>query len=67
LLSSIHCPALIIVGDEDSVTPPAMSRDMQRGIPGSELVVVPKAGHLSNLEQPSAFNAALARFLEHRL
>jgi pimeloyl-ACP methyl ester carboxylesterase len=67
LLSSIHCPTLIVVGDEDSLTPPAMSRDMQRGIPGSELVVVPKAGHLSNLEQPDAFNAAIARFLEHRL
>jgi 3-oxoadipate enol-lactonase len=49
------------------VTPPAMSREMQRGVAGSELVVVPKAGHLSSLEQPSAFNAALARFLQHRL
>jgi pimeloyl-ACP methyl ester carboxylesterase len=67
LLSSIHCPTLILVGDQDALTPPAMSRDMQRGIAGSELVVVPKAGHLSSLEQPSAFNAALARFLEHRL
>jgi 3-oxoadipate enol-lactonase len=67
LLASIHCPTLILVGDEDSLTPPAMSREMQRGVAGSELVVVPKAGHLSSLEQPSAFNAALARFLEHRL
>jgi 3-oxoadipate enol-lactonase len=67
LLSSIHCPTLIVVGEQDTLTPPAMSRDMQRGIPGSELVVVPKAGHLSSLEQPSAFNAALARFLEHRI
>jgi 3-oxoadipate enol-lactonase len=67
LLSSIHCPTLIVVGDEDSLTPPAMSREMLRGIAGSELVVVPKAGHLSSLEQPSAFNAALARFLELRL
>jgi pimeloyl-ACP methyl ester carboxylesterase len=67
LLSSIHCPTLILVGDQDALTPPVMSRDMQRGIAGSELVVVPKAGHLSSLEQPSAFNAALARFLEHRL
>src|ERR1700720_4561144 len=67
LLASIHCPTLILVGDEDSLTPPDMSREMQRGIAGSELVVVPKAGHLSSLEQPSAFNAALARFLEHRL
>jgi pimeloyl-ACP methyl ester carboxylesterase len=67
LLASIHCPTLIVVGEQDTLTPPAMSRDMQRGIPGSELVVVPEAGHLSSLEQPSAFNAALAAFLEHRL
>lgn len=67
LLSSIHCPTLIIVGDEDTLTPPSMSRDMLRAIAGSELTVIPNAGHLTNLERPSAFNAALARFLEHRI
>jgi 3-oxoadipate enol-lactonase len=67
LLSSIHCPTLIVVGEQDTLTPPAMSQDLQRGIPGSELVVIPDAGHLSSLEQPSPFNAALARFLEHRI
>jgi 3-oxoadipate enol-lactonase len=67
LLSSIHCPTLIVVGEQDTLTPPAMSQEMQRGIPGSELVVIPDAGHLSSLEQPSSFNAALARFLEHRI
>ena len=40
---------------------------MYKEIKGSEYVVVPNAGHLSNLEQPDAFNAALARFLEHRV
>lgn len=67
LLSSIHCPTLILVGEEDTLTPPALSRDMQRAIGGAELVVIPGAGHLSSLEEPDAFNAALARFLEHRV
>ena len=66
-LSSIHCPTLVIVGDEDTLTPPSMSRDLLRGIAGSELTVIPKSGHLSSLETPAAFNAALARFLEHRI
>ena len=67
LLSTIHCPTLILVGDEDTLTPPALSQDMHRAIPGSELVVVPGAGHMTNLEQPAAFNEALARFLTHRV
>jgi len=66
-LASIHCPTLIVVGDEDTLTPPAMSRDMLRAIGGSELTVVPKSGHLSSIEMPELFNAALARFLEHRI
>ena len=66
-LSSIHCPVLILVGEQDTLTPPAVSQDLQRAIAGSELVVIPRAGHLSSLEQPAAFNAALARFLEHRV
>ena len=66
-LAGIHCPTLIIVGEEDTLTPPAMSRDMLRAIGGSELAVLPKAGHLSSIETPELFNAALARFLEHRI
>jgi pimeloyl-ACP methyl ester carboxylesterase len=67
LLSTIHCPTLIVVGDQDAITPPALSEDMQRGIPGAELIVIPDAGHMSNMEQPSAFNAAIGRFLERRV
>jgi pimeloyl-ACP methyl ester carboxylesterase len=67
LLPAIHCPTLILVGDQDAITPPALSEEMQRGIPGAELVVIPGAGHMSNMEQPAAFNAALARFLERRV
>ena len=67
LLSTIHVPTLIVVGDQDSLTPPADSELMRAGIAGAELTVIPGAGHLTNLEQPELFNAALARFLSHRL
>jgi pimeloyl-ACP methyl ester carboxylesterase len=67
VLTSIHCPTLIVVGEHDAITPPSVGRDMLRAVGGSELAVVPKAGHLSNLEQPEAFNAALSRFLAHRV
>jgi pimeloyl-ACP methyl ester carboxylesterase len=65
LLSEIRCPTLVIVGEEDIVTPVSVSREMQRSIPGSELVIIPAAGHLSNMECPEPFNAALGRFLAH--
>jgi 3-oxoadipate enol-lactonase len=67
LLPAIHCPALILVGAEDIVTPPALSETLHNGIGGSELTVVPQAGHLSSIERPAAFNDALARFLDHRV
>jgi 3-oxoadipate enol-lactonase len=67
LLASIHVPTLIVVGEQDTITPPALSEQMYQAIKGSEYVAIPDCGHLSNLEQPEAFNAALARFLEHRV
>jgi len=67
LLSSIHCPTLLVVGEEDTVTPKPAAEVMHRGIKGSELVTIPDAGHLANMEQTAAFNAALARFLERRI
>jgi len=67
LLASVHVPTLIVVGEEDGVTPPAASEEMHRAISGSELVRIPFAGHLSNLEQPAMFNDALAAFLTHRV
>lgn len=66
-LAGIHCPTLVVVGDEDVLTPPALSEEMQRSIGGAELEVIAGAGHLSSLEQPDAFNAALVRFLTHRV
>lgn len=67
LLAAIHVPTLVVAGEEDTLTPPAVAEDMHRAIAGSELCLIPGAGHLSNLEQPKAFNEALARFLDHRV
>jgi pimeloyl-ACP methyl ester carboxylesterase len=67
VLPSIRIPVQIIVGAEDAITPPALSEQMHKDIPGSELVVIPGAGHMSNMEQPAAFNDALGRFLDKRV
>ena len=63
LLPSIKVPTLILVGGEDSITPPADAEAMGAKIEGSRLVVFEGAGHLSNVERPSEFNRALAEFL----
>jgi pimeloyl-ACP methyl ester carboxylesterase len=55
------------VGDEDVVTPRPLSEALHAGIAGSTLASVPLAGHLSSLEQPGAFNDALARFLAQKI
>lgn len=62
-MAGIDLPTLIIVGENDGLTPPELSRNMHEHIGGSTLVVLPEAGHLSNLESPEAFNGALAEFL----
>jgi pimeloyl-ACP methyl ester carboxylesterase len=62
-LAAIDVPTLIVVGEHDGVTPPDAARKMHEHIGGSRLVVLPDAGHLSNLEAPDAFNGALAEFL----
>jgi pimeloyl-ACP methyl ester carboxylesterase len=67
LLSTIKLPTLIVVGEEDTLTPPQVSVDMHSAISGSQLVRIPGAGHMSNLEQPAAFNEALITFLNRRV
>lgn len=64
LVAAIRCPTLVLVGEHDTLTPPADSRAMHDRIAGSRLVVIPSAAHLANLEQPERFNAALAAFLD---
>lgn len=63
LLPTITVPTLIIVGEEDALTPVKESRAMHAAIPGSRLEVIPGAGHCSNLEKPAAFNHVLGEFL----
>jgi 3-oxoadipate enol-lactonase len=62
-LKEIKCPVLVICGEQDPGTPPAMAREIHENTPGSKLVLIPQAAHLSNLEQPAAFNRALEGFL----
>jgi 3-oxoadipate enol-lactonase len=62
-LREIGCPILVICGKDDPGTPLAMSRVIHENAPGSELVIIESAAHLSNLEQPLVFNQAVARFL----
>jgi pimeloyl-ACP methyl ester carboxylesterase len=62
-LTRITVPTMIIVGEEDTLTPPACSQAMHERIRGSELRIIPGAGHMTNLENPAAFNGALASFL----
>lgn len=64
LLPHIRVPTLVIAGEEDAVTPPDLARAMAEAIPGARLVVIPRAGHLANVEAPEAFNEAVRSFLQ---
>jgi pimeloyl-ACP methyl ester carboxylesterase len=64
LLPDIDVPTLIVVGSEDTITPPADSETMHRSIRGSRLEVIEGAGHVSNMERPDVFNRALKDFLK---
>jgi len=64
LLAKITVPALVMVGAEDAITPVADSEKMHAAIPGSRLVVIENAGHVSNLERTEQFNDALLSFLK---
>ena len=63
----IAVPTLLLYGEHDRLTPPEVGRDLNRRIAGSEFILIEGAGHLSNVEKPAAFNAALLGFLNaHR-
>lgn len=62
-LPTISCPTLIMVGDEDALTPPELSEAMASAISDATLIRLPRAGHLSNLEQTAAFNDGLHGWL----
>jgi 3-oxoadipate enol-lactonase len=63
LLASIDLPTLVIVGADDALTPVDEMRRMAEAIPNSRFKIVPEAGHLAPLENPTVFNATLAEFL----
>ncbi len=64
VLCSLTLPVAVIVGDEDTLTPPADARAMAAAAPHSALTVIPGAGHLSAVESPVAFAAAIRSFVE---
>jgi pimeloyl-ACP methyl ester carboxylesterase len=63
-LAAIRCPTLVLVGEQDAVTPLERSQEMAAAIPGARLVVVPECGHLCALEQPQRLTQELTRWLE---
>jgi pimeloyl-ACP methyl ester carboxylesterase len=64
LLATIKCPTLVLAGDGDELTPPALSRELADGIAGSRLVIVADCGHLSTMERPEAVNRALVEWMD---
>jgi pimeloyl-ACP methyl ester carboxylesterase len=63
VLPSIDVPTLLLYGERDRRAPTSVGESLRVGIPGSRLVVLPGAGHVCNLEDPAAFNAAVRDFL----
>ena len=62
-LATIDVPTLVVVGDEDVLTPPGEAEILHAGIRGSRLEVIEHAGHVSNMERPAAFNHVITEFL----
>lgn len=63
LLGEIDAPTLVIAGEHDVIAPMAEAETLAAGIPGARLVTIPGAGHVTCMEAPGAFNAALVTFL----
>lgn len=66
-LAGIDVPVLVVVGEEDAMTPPAESEELAAAIPGARLVRIPGAGHLTPLERPARVNEELLLFLHEAL
>ena len=62
-LSAIAVPTLIVVGEKDGITPPDVMRGIHRQVAGSEMLVIPAAGHMTPMEQPEQVNRAIGRFV----
>jgi 3-oxoadipate enol-lactonase len=63
-LKTIAAPILVMVGREDPATTVALARQIHEAAPGSSLSIIDRAAHLSNVEQPAAFNAAIQKFVD---
>lgn len=64
-LPSIAVPTLILVGDNDAITPPKLAEQMHRAIPRSKLIVIPEAGHMTPMEKPQEVTRAIRDFAAH--
>jgi pimeloyl-ACP methyl ester carboxylesterase len=64
LLGAIHCPTLVLVGNEDVLTPVSAARTIADGIAGSKLHIVPGCGHLSTMERPNTVTRALRAWID---
>lgn len=66
LLSTIDVPTLLLWGKDDRRSPRHVAEQLHGAIPAAELALIPSAGHVSNMEQPEAFNAHIRRFCSDR-
>ena len=64
MLGGIRAPTLVLVGEDDELTPPERAAEMAHGIAGARLVSVPQCGHLSTLERPREVTQALLAWLQ---
>jgi pimeloyl-ACP methyl ester carboxylesterase len=62
-LRGMGVPVKLIVGEQDTLTPPDLADDMRRRLPDADLTIIERAGHLTNLERPGPFNSTLAEYL----
>lgn len=62
-LAGIHCPTLVLVGADDTWSPPAQHEAIAAAIPDAELAIVPESGHMVTLEAPARVNTELRRWL----
>ncbi len=63
-LAEVRVPTLVLVGEEDTLSPPADAEAMATAVPGAQLVRIPSSGHLSAVEAPEEFNHAVGAFLD---
>ena len=61
--ANIHCPTLILLGDQDGVTPLSMARALAGAVAKCTIKIIPATAHLTMAERPELFNAALVEFL----